>query len=380
MAPETNTTMNDLLEYMKKSDENRKSELKAMENKLAADRAADRDEFAQNLASLTNTINEFVKSGVKDEIVTAVKPIEEKQNKLMDEQSELARRILEIEKKMESKDGEKENIGSVNLPETAQHSRPNSHSDPISQELNETLLRKSAIQAAKKILGFSEITPHHIQQAIAFHGLNPDDPDEAGACAVKDFLYYEMKVPEVEIKKITVVRTFRPARQPDSNRLYAEFSDESTTNLINKYVRNLQPGSNVDIWIPPSLYQRFRDFDSACYNIRSGPEKVKAKVKYGEDDFILIKKSPLCHSWSRVIPDILSPFDPNPPSYLNPSGSPPIGRNNRNNKRKTLSPIASPQRNKTHRGLADPDVVEEVSMNITNNDVPTNLETGSLNL
>ena len=160
---------------------------------------------------------------------------------------------------------------------------------------------------------------------------------------------------------MTVLRTFRPASQPDSSRLYAEFGEESSVVLINSYVRNLQPGSNIDIWIPPSLYMRFRDFDSASYKLRTGPEKVKTKIKYGDSDFILVKKSPTCHSWSQVVPDNLSPYDTNPPSYVNPSGSPPPGRSNRHKKRKTLSPSGPTQRKKSFRSDIDIEVDEEIS-------------------
>ena len=112
-----------------------------------------------------------------------------------------------------------------------------------------------------------------------------------------------------------IVRTFRAVKQPDSGILYAEFEEETSVDLINKYVGNLQPGRNVDIWIPPSLFLRFRDYDDACYKIRTGPGNFKAKVKYGEDDFVLIKKSPYSYSWVQVVPDNLSPFDPSPPAY-----------------------------------------------------------------
>ena len=378
MDPEKDISMSDLLNFMKKSEENRKSDIKALEEKLSANREADKAEFTRDIDSLKTTLKDLVKSDVKDKIVTAVRPLEAKQNTLIDEQSKLAKRILEIEKKIESGETRKENSEFDGV--TSQSSKPNTYpgvpqlSSSTSQELNEVFLRKSAVQAAKKILGFSEITTQHIQQAVAHHGLDPCAHDEAEACAIYDFLYFEMKIPEAEIKNMKILRTFRPARQPSSLRLYAEFSDEATTNLINKYVRNLQPGSNVDIWVPPSLYQRFRDFDAACYSIRNGPEKVKAKVKYGDDDFILVKKSPSSHSWSQVLPDNPSPYNPNPPSYLNPSGSPPIGRNNRSNKRKTMSPSASPQKSKSHRGFSDSDIVEDAPINTTDNEESNNLE------
>ena len=359
-APEKeNPSINDLLMYMKQSDENRKIEIKALEEKLST------------------TLTDLVKTGVKEEIDAAVEPIKTKQDDLATEQSKLALKILEMERKLNSCTNDHGNTR-PNTRVSGPGAEPSAHPCPPpcpsphpslpcpSNGQEESFLRKVAVQKAKKILGFSDIPPLHLQQAIDEHGLDPNDDEEAKVCAVRDFLYYEMKIPEEKVKNMTVLRTFRPARQPDSSRLYAEFGEESSVVLINSYVRNLQPGSNIDIWIPPSLYMRFRDFDSASYKLRTGPEKVKTKIKYGDSDFILVKKSPTCHSWSQVVPDNLSPYDTNPPSYVNPSGSPPPGRSNRQKKRKTLSPSGPTQRKKSLRSDIDIEVDEEISEQISN--------------
>ena len=123
MDPETDISMSDLLNFMKKSEENRKSDIKALEEKLSADRVADKAEIAKDIASLKTTIKDLVKSGVKDEIVTAVRPLEAKQNTLIDEQSKLAKRIFEIEKKIESDEKRKDNPEFDGV--TSQSSKPN---------------------------------------------------------------------------------------------------------------------------------------------------------------------------------------------------------------------------------------------------------------
>ena len=132
----------------------------------------------------------------------------------------------------------------------------------------------------------------------------------------------------------------------------------------------------MDIWIPPSLYQRFRDFDTAAYKLRNGPGNVKTKVKYGDSDFILLKKSSSTEPWTNVIPENLSPYNPNPPSFLNPTGSPPIGRNRRDKKRKTLSPTtSSPQRKKSFRiDIDEGDLEAEVTRTKEARDTIENLQ------
>ena len=292
---------------------------------------------------LSTTLKDAIKTGVKDEIKAAVKPLEEKQNDLIKEQKSMradqtAQKVLDLEKKLKPKP--------TNISPIKAHIHPTATHSDSSEDQNDLSMRKSAIDAAKKILGFSNILPSHIQQAVIEHRSDPNDVELAKVNAVRDFLYYEMKVPETEIKRMKIIRTFRPANQPLSNRLYAEFDDEYTVNLINKYVRNLRDSANIHIWIHPSLYERFCDFDTASYIIRKGPGNFKARVKYGETDFILIKKSPSCPSWTKVIPEKLSPFNPTPPGYTNPSLSPPIGRENRS-KRKERSPLTSPPSSKT---------------------------------
>ena len=357
--PEKHVSINDLFEFMKQSDEDRKLEMKALEEKLSSDRDKDKKEFSEDLANLTKTMKDLVKSGVRDEIETAIEPIKVQQESLANEQSKLAKKVLELEKKLNPsmKPSDPDNVVSSGSP----RSPTSVVSQPSPNSKQEASLRRVAVQSAKRILGFSKITSQHLQQAIDEHGLAPNDTEGAKVCAIYDFLYYEMKVPEEAIKKMKVLRTFRPARQPDSPKLYAEFAEEASTDLINRYVRNLQQDSNVDIWIPPSLYQRFRDYDSACYSIRTAPGNVKARVKYGDSDFILIKKSPTCTFWSRVVLENPSPHDPNPPSFLNPSGSPPAGRDNRDKKkRKPNSPAGSSQKRKSFRSDLILDEVEEI--------------------
>ena len=296
------SSVDDILVFMKESEARRKLDMKALEEKLTNERDKDKKELASDISNLTTKLTEIVETGVKKEIETAIKPIEELQNTLADEQklmrvehSSLLHKVLELEKKLETTTAEKP---------TSEPSHSISASVPSvltdSNQHEEQDLQKTIVKAAKKILGFSLITDTYIQQAVEEHGLDPLDATKDKVYSIYDFLHYEMKIPEKEIKAMKILRTFRPVNQPDSGRLYAEFEEEASVNLINLYLRNLQPGRNVDIWIPPSLFQRFRSFDNACYAIRTGPGKFKAKVKFGEDDFVLIKKSPYSHSWVRI--------------------------------------------------------------------------------
>ena len=358
----TMSSVDDLLAFMKESEEKRELGMKALEEKLTIERDKDKKELTSEMSNLTTKLTELVKTGVKKEIETAVKPIEELQNTLLAEQksmrvenSSLVHKVLELEKKLATNSGDKPASESCHSVSTSVPSVSTESNPPEEQNV-----QKMTVKAAKKILGFSLITATHLQQAVEEHGIDPLDETKAKVYSIFDFLHYEMKIPEKEIKAMKILRTFRSVNQPDSGRLYAEFEEEASANLINLYVRNLRPGRNVDIWIPPSLFQRFRGFDNACYNIRTGPGNFKAKVKYGVDDFVLIKKSPYTHSWVNVVPENISPFDPSPPGHTTASSSPPPGRDNRN-KRKERSPVSSPSKSKVSRASSPELTVEPES-------------------
>ena len=92
----------DLFNFMKESEENRNRDMKALEEKLSQDRINDKMELSKDIAVLTATLKDTVKSGVKEEIEAAIDPIKEKQDALAIDQSKLAVKILELEKKFNS--------------------------------------------------------------------------------------------------------------------------------------------------------------------------------------------------------------------------------------------------------------------------------------
>ena len=65
-----------------------------------------------------------------------------------------------------------------------------------------------------------------------------------------------------------------------------------------------------------------------------------------------------------MVPDVLSPLDPTPPSFLSQSTSPPIGRNSRS-KRKERSPLGSPIRAKSFRSGSNEDDAKKVATKVS---------------
>ena len=188
------------------------------------------------------------------------------------------------------------------------------------------------IHNARKILGFSPITPDDISYLKAQNNMNDDT--EAKSVAIIEFLNCEMKVPKSFTDQLIMKRIFPPSRHPTEwKTLYVEFEDTSITDLINQYVTNLLPGKSVSIYVPHSLFPRFSAVRDIEHSYRNGDIKHKTKVKYGPTDFALLAKprherAPWFHvSLSSLPPLKLSVFDGNP------SSSPPPGRARLSSKR-----------------------------------------------
>ena len=222
------------------------------------------------------------------------------------------------------------------------------------------------LQNAKKILGFSPITPEDLSYLKCHH--HTDDDARAMVLSIKEFLSCEMKVPGSVLDTITIVNVFPPAKTPTNwKTLYAEFQDSITTDLINQYVRNLRPGRSVSIYVPHSLFPRYAAIRDIEHSYRNGDIKHKTRVKYGTSDFVLlIKPRDTNTSWSYVS---LSSLPPLQLSLFegNLSSSPPPGRTRLPSKR---ARSGSPDADNTRSNKAK--IVDETSDDGENNpDNPT---------
>ena len=201
------------------------------------------------------------------------------------------------------------------------------------------------LQNAKRVLGFSPITPEDISYLKGQHAV--DEDAKAKQLSIMEFLRCEMKVPTAILDTINIVRVFPPARDPTGwKTLYAEFQDSTTADLINQYVRNLVPGRTVSIYVSHSLFPRYAAIRDIEHSYRNGDIKHKTRIKYGTSDFVLlIKPRDTNQSWSYVslssLPPLqLSLFDGNLTT------SPPPGRTRLPSKRaRSGSPEADLTRN-----------------------------------
>ena len=89
-----------------------------------------------------------------------------------------------------------------------------------------------------------------------------------------------MNVPANVLQSLSFVKIFPPANQSTNwDRLYVEFQDCVTADLINRYAVNLKPGKTVSIYVPHGLYPRFNSIRDIAHTYRHGEIKHKTKIK-----------------------------------------------------------------------------------------------------
>ena len=98
---------------------------------------------------------------------------------------------------------------------------------------------------AKRIVGFLPINVSDVHGIMEEKSISFED---AMIVAIQEFLDLEMKITIEAIQKQNILRVFPPASKPEGwNLLYAEFSSNSITDLIQQHARYLLPGKQMSM-------------------------------------------------------------------------------------------------------------------------------------
>ena len=326
------TTLDDLFKLIKYSEENRSTEREKDKEELAIERAKDKSERAEETAKLTNSISGLIKAGVREEVETAFKPVLESQNNLRDDNAALAEKVSFLQQELSTLKAASQPKPLTSLPPPIEPQAIHNRKDPN----NDTEKKKAIInivKKAKRTIGFSPITTEHIEQAKYDYDI--DDDNEAKTAAVKDLLYFEMKISVDKIRSMKQARVFSSASIFD--RIYVEFEEETSANYIYSLARNLKPEVKLHMHVPHSFYSRHQGIKDQEYPIRKGYGNVKTKIQFGYDDLYLSKRCSKESSWQVVELDfgVLPPVDLTPPPSQ--SSSPPPGRSRNSKSRKNSS-------------------------------------------
>ena len=153
--------------------------------------------------------------------------------------------------------------------------------------------------------------------------------------AAKLFFTEDMNIPESTVTKKKIVKAFKPANTEETEKLYVEFEDESSVNILNRYRRNLAAGLRIFPWFPPALYPRFKALDDESYQIRKVRQPFhQTDIRYEGNDIVLYKRLNKSYRWEKAevlgLPEVCL----DPALIVRPTTTPPRGRNRTNSKRK----------------------------------------------
>ena len=106
-----------------------------------------------------------------------------------------------------------------------------------------------------------------------------------------------MKIQDDVFNEIKIEKIFPPAKDT-WDKLYVEFSNQASVNIIYSYARCLRKDQRLVTYIPKQFYDRYRALESKAYDLRHSDVKYKTRVKMGSSDLILYKKIPGERTWS----------------------------------------------------------------------------------
>ena len=337
-------TNQDILAFLKAEKEQREKE----KDEEKATRQRERQEDMAKLA-------EMIKDGVKEEVQSALKPLEDRIEGQEKRTEGLSGQVVQLLEDMEALKSQvkvaKEfpalpqptggalarfvAAGGVTGDVTACDREPGGGAAgiaPVFREVNDDSEARTLdiCARARRIIGFTPIEPRMIELQKTAYGAK--DTQEAMLMEVKSYLKCEMKVKPCDIAKIDIVKVFPPAKK-EWNTLYVEFGSESEVDKLFSYTKVIcKADHRLTRWIPKELYNRFRALESMAYKLRQDRKiqgsKVRTRVKVGRSDLEFSVRLPNAGWRTEPLPEGLPDIDLEAGRRSSLTASPPPGRPN----------------------------------------------------
>ena len=65
-----------------------------------------------------------------------------------------------------------------------------------------------------------------------------------------------------------IVKVFKSHNPEEADKLYVEFEEENSVNILNRYRRNLSSEQRIFHWFPHAIYARYKALDDVSYQLR----------------------------------------------------------------------------------------------------------------
>lgn len=223
------------------------------------------------------------------------------------------------------------------------------------------------IKKAKKTVGLRPI--HEESIAEAMEELGTTDRKRGLEGAVKDFLLYEMSIPQEVFESLTIHDVFRqPGEEGSENdKLFIEFEEENMAKTIYRYTRKMNKGCGIHNLIPDAFRERANQLENLAYQLRHSSPAYNTKIRWGTCDLILERKLKGDHTAKYKSVTIhnssLPPVDlhAGPKVRLStPSTSPAPGRKGRKKRPRSSGSLTSPTIQ--HKSSRSADIAEDTTL------------------
>ena len=336
------TTNQDILAFLKADKEQREKE-------KDEEKAARQRERQEDMAKIAD----MIKDGVKNEVQTALKPLDDRvagQEKRTEGLSEQIVKLLGDMEDLKSEVKASKEFPALPQPSGGSFARfvagggvtgDGAACDkeaggvaagitPVFRDLSGGSEARilDICARARRIIGFTPIEPRMIEMQKTAYGAK--DTEEAMLMEIKSYLKCEMKVKPCDIEKIDIFKVFPPAKE-EWNTLYVEFSSESEVDQLFRHTKVISKADHrLTRWIPKELYSRFRALESMAYkfrqDMRAQGSKVRTRVKVGRSDLEFSVKLPNAGWKAEPLPEGLPDIDLEAGRRSSLTSSPPPGR------------------------------------------------------
>ena len=291
---------------------------------------------------------------VKKEMTGALKIVTERQDKMenehqgmMEQMEEMKEQLKDIKKITETSQPSENNMnfaGAVQRPRQPLENREIDREDhqnmyPLGDgKESEKKKIEEVIDLARRTISLHPFTQSDIQSEI---NRGAQDEIEAKLWAIQTFLRYEMNIKSHVLATLQIENIFPP---PGNNWdcINVTFSSITAVNTVFSYTMNMRKEVNVDIYVPPECYERYKTIRNVAYHERypdnDGVKKNQTRIKWGSTDFILYRKALGTRFWSVVkIRKPLPPVDLNAVAVAATHLSPAPGRQSRDKNKRNRS-------------------------------------------
>ena len=281
------------------------------------------------------------KSGVKEEIMALLQPVEDRlvqQEKITEE---LSRKVTIFMKKMQDLKMTTKNLedfaalaaqatGVKRVFREGEKGRQNLWSSKVQEDIDTNSDEdykedvRDLCASGRRVIGFTPIEPRMLDLQMRSYGAK--NLEEAILMEIKSYLKCELKVRPSDIEKLDIVKIFPPAKE-NWNVLYVEFGNEHQVDQLFTYTKRMvKQDHRVVRWFPRQMYDRYRAVEAIGYEIRKSV-KHKTRVNIGFDDIELHTRMPNSNVWRKQpLPYGLPRIDTSCKSRPTISSSPPPGR------------------------------------------------------